>query len=431
MKNKSTAKEKVNISLSYLFSKKWFMLLISFFVAFSVWVYISVVESPIIVKTISDVAVKIDTSVADQQDLQIFGEKEYKIDVTVSGKKYVVNSLKSEDISATANTSYVNSAGSKTLQIKIEPVSNTDDYKIVSSSESYLDVYFDTYKEKELPIRAVVNSSLDSYVPEDCIVGDIVLSQSTVKVSGPSSEINRIEKIEAAATVKEVLEKALTVAPEISVVTSDNSKLEYTNIDTGKTELTMTVPVLKIVNLPASIDFANAPAYFINHPLLYTVNPENIKVAIPVENVESTKSVVIDSIDFADINNGSNYFTVKASDISNYKVQNELQRYSVRVDASSLRSKYISLSTSAIKVENKQTDYTVEINSSKNISIKVIGTEDAVNSITADDIKAVVNTADITLSAGTSPLPVTFSTDKDSCWIYGKYETLVNIADNT
>ncbi|MCR4593885.1 MAG: hypothetical protein K5761_02390 [Clostridiales bacterium] len=431
MKSNSTAKEKVNISLSYLFSKKWFMILVSFLIAFGVWVYISVVESPIIEKTISDVSVKIDTSFADQQNLQIFGKSDYKIDVRVSGKKYVVNSLKAEDISATANTSNVNSAGSKTLQIKIESNSNTDDYSIISASESYLEVYFDTYKEKELPIKAVVNSSLDSYVPGDCIVGDIVLTQSTVKVSGPSNEINRIEGFEAAYSVDKIIEKTLNVTPEIITVTSDNSKLEYTDIDTGKSELQMTIPVLKIVSLPVTIDFSNAPAYFKDNPLSYSINPANIKVAIPVENVSSTKSVVIDTIDFLDISNGSNNFTVNASDITDYNVQNDYQKFYVSVDASSLTSKYISFPTSGISISNKQTDYSLTIKSSNNISVKLIGTEEALANITVEDIKATVDTKDITLSTNISSLPVSFSTNLDNCWVYGKYETAVSVDDNT
>ena len=62
MKNNS---KKVNISFSSLTNKKWFLILVSFIIAFSIWVYISVVESPVIEKTITGVNVTIDTSVAE------------------------------------------------------------------------------------------------------------------------------------------------------------------------------------------------------------------------------------------------------------------------------------------------------------------------------------------------------------------------------
>ncbi len=428
MKNKD---KKVNISFSSLTNKKWFLLLLSFLIASCIWVYISVVESPIIEKTITGVNVNIDTSVADQQNLTIFGNKDYTCDVKVSGKKYVVNSLTSDDISVTTNTNYVNGAGSKTLQLKITPANDNDDYTIVSSSISYIELYFDTYKEKEMPLKAVIDSPLSNYVPDGCIVGNIVLSQSTVTISGPSSEINRIESIEASCKIEDTIENTLTVNPDIEMITSDDTKLEYSKIKDLKDELTMTIPVLKIVSLPATIDFINAPAYFVNHPLSFNITPSNIRVAIPVENISSTKSIVIDSIDFNELINGNNYFTIKATDIENYLIQDETARFSININASSLKSKYISLPTSSIEIQNSQTDFNIELSSSKNINVRVVGTDEEISNISLDNIKAVVSTKDVTLSPSIKSLPITITVDNDKCWIYGNYEVPVSVVDNT
>ena len=134
---------------SLLYNNK-FVLLLSVILAFGIWIWESIEKSPEVEVTISSVPVKIDmdNSVPAQLNLQIFGDNNYTVDVTVKGKKFIVSALTADDFSVVAQTNYVDSAGKKSLQLKATSA-KSDNFDIVGLSKNYIEVYFDTYKETE------------------------------------------------------------------------------------------------------------------------------------------------------------------------------------------------------------------------------------------------------------------------------------------
>ncbi len=427
--NKDTNKSK--FSFSELVRDNRFLAVFSFLIAFAIWTWISIEKSPEVQRVITDVPVQInlESTIPEQLGLQIFGESEFNVDVTVKGKKYITSSLTSDDIQVTANTNRVDSAGLWTLQLKVTPKDDSDDFTIASSSSTFVEVYFDTYKEIEVALEGIVETKLDSYVPADCLAGDVVLSKNTVLLSGPATEINRVTGVSAKATVENVLEKTTTFDTKIIVKTTDGIELQYTTINTGDSNITMAVPVLKVVTLPTAVEFKNAPSYFINNPLKYTVYPSTVKVAIPVDAIETTKEFVVDTIDFSDIVNSYNTFYVNADSVSSYKIMDEsIKRFKINVNASDLSSKTLSVPVSAIKIKNERDDFAVRLNSTKEISVTLVGPEAEIDAITADYLRIEVDTADKTILADTKTLQgkVVVSSDYN-CWAVGKYDIKVAV----
>lgn len=428
---KNNAKNKSKFSLSFLVMNNKMLALISLIFAFSIWTWISIEKSPEVQQVITDVPVQlsIENSIPEQLGLEIFGEKDFKIDVTVKGKKYITSSLTSEDIQVVANTNYVDSPGSKTLQLKITPKNSSDDFSIVSGSSTYVEVYFDTYKEVEFALEGAVDSTLDSYIPEGCLAGDVVLSKNTVLLSGPATEINRVTGVSATVKISEMLEKTTTFDAKIDIKTTDGTELKYTKINSDDNAITISVPVLKVVTLPTAIEFKNAPSYFINNPLKYTVYPSSVRVAVPVDAIETTKNYIVESIDFADITNSYNTFYVSANSISSYKLMDEnIKRFKITVNASDLISKSVIVPASAISVKNNRDDFSVQLNTKNNVTVTLVGPKTDIDSITADNIRIEVDTADKIIMNDTTTLQgkVIISGDYN-CWAVGKYDVKVSV----
>lgn len=427
--NKETNKSK--FSFSELVRDNRFLAVFSFLIAFAIWTWISIEKSPEVQRVITDVPVQInlENTIPKQLGLQIFGESEFKVDVTVKGKKYIVSSLSSDDIKVIANTNRVDSAGLWNLQLKVTPKDDSDDFTISASSSTFVEVYFDTYKEIEVALEGIVETKLDSYVPDDCFAGDVVLSKNTVLLSGPANEINRVTGVTATALVENVLEKTTTFDTKIIVKTTDGTELQYTTINTGDSDITMAVPVLKVVTLPTAVEFKNAPSYFINNPLKYTVYPSTIKVAIPVDAIDTTKVFVVDTIDFADIANSYNTFYVNVDSISSYKIMDEsVKRFRININASDLSSKTLTVPVSAIKIKNERDDFAVRLNSTKDISVTLVGPETEIDAITADYLRIEVDTADKTILPDTKTLQGKVIVSGDyNCWAVGKYDVKVAV----
>ncbi len=430
MENKKTNAKKSGFSFSALIRNNRFLMIASVIIAFALWMWVAIEKSPEVTNVITGIPVQInlENSIPEQLGLQIFGESEFTVDVTVKGKKYILSSLDANDIDVVANTNYVDSSGTKTLQLKITPKDSSDDFTIASSSSTYIEVYFDTYKEVEMALTGNIDSSLESIVPEDCLLGDIVFSKNTVLISGPATEINRITSVSADVKVNDVLEKTTTFDPEIKIITSDGSKLEYSKINTVD-DITMTVPVLKVVTLPTAVEFKNAPSGFISNPIKYSVSPSSVKVAIPVDAVETTKSFVVDTIDFADIGDSYNTFTVDADSINTYKIMDSnVKRFKVTINASDMSSKTLTVPVSNVTIKNTRDDFKVTLNTTKDITVTIVGTKEDIDAIAADDLAIEIDTADKTITDDTKVLQGNvIVTSEYDCWAFGKYDIKVTV----
>ena len=429
-KNKQTEK-KNRLSFSDLLKDKRFMLFFSCLLAFVLWMWVAIEKSPETQRVITGVPVQInlENSVPEQLGLNVFGNSEFTIDVTVKGKKYITSSLSADDIDVIANTNYVDGSGVKTLQLKVTPKENNADYVISSYSSNYVEVYFDTYKEIELPLKGVIETELTSVVPDGCVAGDTVLSKNTVLVSGPTTEVNKVSSVTANVTIDKVLDKTTVFDPIFKIITDDGSSLEYVKLVTDETNITVTVPVLKEVVLPTTIEFRNAPSYFINNPLSYTVYPSSVKVAVPVDMIDTTEYYIVDTIDFADISGSINTFNIDVNTNANsFKILSNISSFTVKIDASEMVSRTINVPVSNFTINNTRDDYMVSINQDKNISVKIVGKESYIDSISAENLTIVIDTTEQELNDNITTMSGDVRVMGDfPCWAVGKYDVKVKV----
>ena len=94
MSNKS--KKNTKYTLSSLLANNRFLLIASFIISFVLWVWVAIEQSPEVQRVINNVpvSIKYENSVPEKLGLQIFGKSDFTIDITVTGKKYIVSSLK-------------------------------------------------------------------------------------------------------------------------------------------------------------------------------------------------------------------------------------------------------------------------------------------------------------------------------------------------
>ncbi len=429
--NKNQKNSKTKFSLSALISDNRFLMILSCAIAFALWTWVAIEKSPEISRVISAVPVHInlENSVPEQLGLSIFGESEFTVDVTVTGKKYVVSSLDPDDLEVTANTNYVDGSGEKTLQIKVTPKEQNSDYVISSYSQNYIEVFFDTYKEVEVSLEGKIITDLKSFVPDGCRPGDTVFSRNTLLISGPATEINKITNVVAEITIDKEIEKTTTFEPVIKIVTNDGTTPEYISVSSGNDGLTATIPVLKEVVLPTAVEFRNSPSYYINNPLSYTIYPSKVTVALPVDMIDTIKYFVVDTIDFADISSSLNTFTVNADTINSFEITDSwVTDFTVKIDASDMASRTITVPASKISVKNNRDDFDILLNNSRDVTVKIIGSDKYIDNITAEDISVVVDTKEQIITENTTSLSaiVTIS-GENPCWAVGKYDIKVKV----
>lgn len=391
MNNKS--KRKLNISFSSLLYNKRFLLIFSFVISFILWMWVAIEQSPEVQKVITNVpvSIKYENSVPEKLGLQIFGQSDFYVDITVTGKKYIVSSLTADDFTVVANTNNADSIGKKMLKLHVEEKEANSDFTITSYSENEIEVFFDRYQELELPITVNVNTSLDNIVPDEHKLGEAVPSVDRLTISGPSTIISQIETMNANVSVDEVLTQTTTLDADIVLLSKDGTVVDSSLLKLNESNITITLPVLKIVTLPTAVEFKNAPAYYTNKPISYNVYPSTVQAAVPVDLVETTKYYVVDVIDFSQISNTKNVYKIKAEDSKSFDFLNSnVNSFSVTIDASAMTKMNFIVPNSNIVIKNSDSFYDVKPVEYNGVAITVVGPENVLSELSGNDFQIMV-----------------------------------------
>lgn len=421
------------LSLRQLFSNTKFLVVFSILVAFIFWIVVALEYAPVIENEIKDIPVKIDmnNSVPDKLGLQIFGQSDYTINVTVRGNRYIVGGdlLTADDFEATAQTAYVDSAGKHSLVVKVTAKDANADYEIISKSTDYIEVYFDKYAEKEVEVTPRIISELDDYTADDYMFdkADIIYETKTVKVSGAQTEVNSITAAYADIPIEKKLTQSETI--DASVVLSNGSDLDskYVKIN-GESSLTVpvTLPVYKMQTSAVSVSFKNTPSDYINSPLFYSISPSRVRVAVLQNGSDTTNSLEIGTIDFANITPSNGSFTFLASNVKTAKFLDGTTSFSVEVNTDGLSTKKLEPNINSIMITGGSGVSAGNVDLSSIGSVTVVGTQTALASVNANMLEVNINLTNIKLEEGENTVPVTVTLkNSKNCWVSGSYSAVI------
>lgn len=415
---------KNNNKLSVLLHNDKLMLIFSFIAAIVIWLGVVINVSPEMTTTIQNVKVTIDSTVPSQFGLEVFGDNEFYVDVKVTGKKYKISSLNAEDIKIIAQTNSVDSAGMKTLLLKSDQTFGNSDYAISSISQKSIDVYFDVPKTIQMVIEPDIVADDIEIVEDGFKTGEINLSETSVSVTGPSTEINRIVK--AVARLK--LQKSLSAnkSADVDVLLLDeNGKTNFKYVTTDIQNVILTIPVLRVKEINTTILFKNAPDEYVLNPLKYTISPAKDFFNISVDEYDKTKEFSVGTIDFKSVSPSNYVFEFLRTDLP-VSDESDTQKFIVKLDVSGLSQDYFVISSNKVKVNNPDNlEYRV---SGLNKSVVVVGSEKALESITEDDISVEIDISDINITSGqTTSVPANVTVNSSNCWIYGTYTVEVSL----
>lgn len=413
-----------NKKFSDLLHNDKLMLAFSFIAAIIIWLTVVINVSPEMTTTIQNVKVTIDNTVPAQFGLEVFGDNEFYVDVTVKGKKYQISSLKPEDIKILAQTNNVDSAGIRTLLLKSDQTFGNTDYTVTAISQKSIDVYFDVPKTVQIVIEPDIVVDNIEIVEEGFKTGEINLSETAVNVTGPSTEINRIVK--AVARLK--LQKSLSSnkSADVDVILLDeNGKSNFNYVTTDVDKVVLTIPVLRVKEVNTTLLFKNAPDEYVLNPLSYTISPSEDYFNISVDEYDKITEFPVGTIDFKSISPSNYVFEFLRTDLP-VSDESDTEKFVVKLDVSDISQEYFTISSEKVKVNNPNNlDYKV---SGLNKSVVVVGSEKALESITEADISVEIDISDINITAGqTTSVPANVTVKSSNCWIYGTYTVEVSL----
>ena len=347
--------------------------------------------------------------------------------VSVNGVMYAVGNLTKDDISVAPDVSKVTGAGVYELPLVGTILNANGEVQISSVTPSRITVRFDTLHSKTLAIESSLNG-LKSEV--GYLIQDELVNPAQVTVTGPEAEVNRINRCEIRTEVSEKLSETYSKKSAIVLLDKNGTEIVSDNLTMDVTEATVTIPVLKIREIPVELQFINVPDHFPLDELNFTLSSEEIAVAGIEASIDKYASILLDHIDFKQMGPGSSYAFPVELQMGFRNVEN-VQSVQVTLDSEGLSSRKMDLEN--VHVINVPLGYKAEPLAETLSGVELIGDTALLEALTADDIVCEVDMKSSSeIAEGQILMPVkVYDPMGRLIWAKGNYEVVVSISAAT
>ena len=420
--------KKINQRLKKLIFNDRYLIIVSLLLAIIVWIVTSINIGDVESKTIKlSVPVSLGDEVSEQLSMQYYSLQDtIDINVTFSGAKYVIGQVDENDFAVNFDTGAVNRTGEQSIPILVTNNSNLD-FTVTSTYPSSIEAFFDVNMSKTFDLYLDYD---ESNVAQGYTFGEPVLSEDKIVVSGPKTYVDQIGRTFLSVDFgedKELKEpyktECLIEYEGIGVEANYLTAVSRTDSKTPLTKVSVNLPVLKIAELPVSVDFSEAPEGLDEGSITVKFSEDSIEAGI-LESADISNAV-IGTIDFSKVGVGKNTFDFDVTNLKGITVlDKELKTITATVNvSSSYQQKAISIKRSDVLVEGLEEGKEATVRNLSRYYATIIVPEDISTSSLEIEMKVDVSEKS---DDNTYPLTITILNNDDS-WILNTYTATVDI----
>lgn len=417
--------KKKKFSLNKLFQNNKFLIVLALVISSITWVYMSMGTTNDTSVTISNIPIQIE--LPDQlgnNGLQVFSDTEQTATVTVTGSRAVLGSISTKDITVTAATNGIDSAGTYQISLSAVKTNPSANFQIISTvTPSNVNVIVDYLRETSFPIQEnVVYKVADGYYASTS------LASKNITISGPQTEIAKIAKVSASAELDGTLDDSTSTTANIILYDKSGNKISTDLLKMEFDTVEATISVLPEKTVKVVPEFVNKPDGLDLDDNMLSVEPSKILLAGPKNVLDSTDSVKLESIDFATLSNKRYEYDAQGINIpTDCKNISNSTAAKLILDLSDLSKK--TFTVDSFKVSGLSSKYKADVTQT-NMSVTVIGSEKELKDLKSSDIECVIDTSDQSGTVGSVQMPVTFKLKGTStCWVSGSYKANITISE--
>lgn len=411
-------------ALKKLLYNKRFIIPLSIFLAFVLWLVIITQENPIRERSFTNLtlSVNLENTFASENSMNIVGDlSSQKVSVVVRGPSYVVSSLRSEDLTVYVSAASVDEPGVYTLDVMASRSSTN--YEVLSVSPSTVKVEFDYFDTKEFTVKADAKgaTAVEGLIAEAGIVSGI--EGDVLKVTGPRSKVNKIASVVAVCDVNRVLSETESFDADINLLDEEGKKISLQNITLNAENVKVKVPISKKKTVSVVADFTNFPEGFDEYSIKYSIDHPKVDIIGSPEVIDKISKITLSAVDVSQISLSNKEFDVTPKLPDGVRLVDNFETFKVSINTTGYIEKTVAVTNvKAINLKSglKSTQSQIKF-------VKICGPRAAVNKITADMITAQVDLQDKGEGQHSLNVAFSFKTYKN-VWVVGTYNTTVTIS---
>lgn len=404
------------LNFKVLFDNDKFLWFLSFLFAFMLWFTVVNTIDTTADRSITNVPVSFDSSSEslEAMGLDVVLDEPIMVKVDMSGERSVVANVDRQDLLVQADLTGVTSAGEYTVHLSVTDRLGRD-FDNLSTTPKEVTVRFDRTVKKTLSVT--VDLSRLTY-PDGYVIGDDYVNVQSVTISGPESDVSKVASCVVRPEKAGGITKTEVLTTDLILLDAEGNEVPSDYITMSSDTASVTVPLLKTKRLPITVDFLNVPEDFPLDELRYTLSKEDLLVAGPESSINSMTELSVGYIDFRDLDSGEYNFNLNLpAGFINLEGDESI---TVSIDTTGIISR--TMSVSEIRLENVPDGYTVTPVTTAIRDVTVYGRSDIMETLTEEDLVAVVDLSDMDLSEGTSSAIANLSVPgKGLVWCSGTY----------
>ena len=410
------------LNFKVLFDNDKFLWFLSFLFAFMLWFTVVNTIDTTADRSITNVPVSFDSSSEslEAMGLDVVLAQPIMVKVDMSGERSVVANVDRQDLLVQADLTGVTSAGEYTVHLSVTDRLGRD-FDNLSTTPKEVTVRFDRTVKKTLSVT--VDLSRLTY-PDGYVIGDDYVNVQSVAISGPESDVSKAASCVVRPEKAGGITKTEVLTADLILLDAEGNEVPSDYITMSSDTASVTVPLLKTKRLPITVDFLNVPEDFPLDELRYTLSKEDLLVAGPESSINSMIELSVGYIDLRDLDGGEYNFNLNLpAGFINLEGDESI---TVSIDTTGIISR--TMSVSEIRLENVPDGYTVTPVTTTIRDVTVYGRSDIMETLTEEDLVAVVDLSDMDLSEGTSSAIANLSAPGQGLvWCSGTYRVQFSV----
>lgn len=279
-------------NVNRFFKNSLLLKIVSLLCAVLLWFYVSAVESPTSEKNINSVAVTLRNKdvMMSETGLSVISDGVFEVNVVLSGKKSTLNKIDYEDVKATVDLSKLTEAGTHELPVYVTPPAGTT---LMSTNPRYITVSIDKTISKPFEIETDIYYSTTYDIGDSIITDTSSNAITSVTVSGPATEVDRIGKVVARIDFGSIRS---SVEGKTNLVCYDinGEKITGASVKLSPNSVIIKQPLYMTKTL--TLKGAQANNTFSDKQISFKISPSTITVKGDPKILEELNSITLDPI---------------------------------------------------------------------------------------------------------------------------------------
>ena len=376
-----------------LMDSKVLWAVISLLASLFIWVYITGTQEEIITQSFNNVEVQFvgEDTLQATRGYVVNNISAETVSVKISGTRGNIGSLSASDVKAVIDVSLISSTGRLTQYFTLTYPDNVNADAVSLESSNPETISFDVTRMSKKPVP--VEAKFVGSTAEDYIAGEIEFEPKTIWVSGPESELEKIDHIYVEMGGDDL---TMTRSADIPVVLidTDGNTMDSTGLEFDVPTVTVTIPISMMKEVPLYIQCVyGAGATEAN--TVIKIEPSTITISGDTSVVSGINRIDLTTIDLTDFSlTFQDTFSIPLPDgVENVTGTTQAD---VSIEITGVDTKIFTLTN--ISYRNLPSGYTVEEITTRSLEVRIRAPQEVLDQIQPSNLSAVADLSDISQS---------------------------------